>query len=102
EEGRPITGNPAKHMFNSTLDWQATETINLALIAELRSKRYRDFNTVTEQERYYDAYEIFHLGASWKPERWDWLAINGRINNLFDKNFISQSCELGALGDAFD
>jgi outer membrane receptor for ferrienterochelin and colicins len=102
ERGLPITGNPAKHMVNTTLDWQATDTLNLALIAESRSKRYRDFNTITEQGRYYDGYEIFHLGASWKPERWEGLSINGRVNNLFDKNFIAQTCELSALGDAFD
>lgn len=96
--GRPISGQPAKHMANVSLSWQATETIHLMLNAEGRYDRYRDF--FNEQERYFSDYTIYHLGASWQAT--PWLTINSRINNLLDKNFISMSCELAEAQDAYD
>lgn len=97
--GRPISGNPAKHMANATLNWRATQDINVSLSAEGRFDRYRDFNTLTNTERYYKDYTILHLGASWQvlPS----LTFNTRINNLADKNFISQTCELSELQDTY-
>ncbi len=95
--GLPIAGEPARHMLNATLDWQATETLNLALSAEARSKRYRTPSTTTPQQgAYYKDYEILHFGASWKPAQWSWLTVTGRVNNLLDKDFIAQTCELAA------
>jgi len=99
QKGRPVTGNPAKHMLNGTLDWQLSDAVSLALIGEARSKRYRDYNVTTGKESYYEDYAIFHLGASWKAT--DWMTINGRVNNLFDKDFIAQTCELTELQDAY-
>jgi len=99
-EGQPITGNPAKHMVNATLSWQATDGISVALNAEGRYERYRDYNILTQEERYFSDYTIFHLGASWKAT--PWLTINSRINNLLDKDFISQTCTLTELQDSFE
>src|SRR5690606_16166946 len=99
--GRPIGGNttPARHMLNANLSWAASGTIKVSLIGEGRYDRYRDFNTVTQQERYYSDYTIFHLGASWRAS--DAFTLNARINNLTDRDFISQTCELTELQDAY-
>ncbi len=90
--GQPIAGNPAKHMLNAVLDWQINEAFSTSLISETRSKRFRDYNVETDTARYYEDYSLLHLGASWQVT--DWLTFNGRINNLLDKDFISQTCEL--------
>ncbi|MBH1552990.1 TonB-dependent receptor [Stenotrophomonas maltophilia] len=96
DKGRPIAGTtPAKHMANASLSWQINEAISLSLIGEGRYDRYRDTlldaNGVS-QTRYYEDYTIFHLGGSWQAT--PWLTLNARVNNLFDKNFVSQSCLL--------
>lgn len=98
--GRPITGNPAKHMANASLTWQTTDSLSFALNIEGRYDRYRDFNILTQEERYFSDYTILHLGASWQVS--PWLTINSRINNLLDKNFISQTCTLTELQDSYE
>jgi outer membrane receptor for ferrienterochelin and colicins len=100
EEGRPISGNPAKHMANMSLVWRATDAISLTLNAEGRYDRYRDFNVLTQEERYYSDYTIFHLGASWEVS--PRLTLNSRLNNLLDKDFISQTCTLTELQDSYE
>ncbi|WP_442684023.1 TonB-dependent receptor domain-containing protein [Stenotrophomonas sp. JC08] len=98
--GQPIAGNPAKHMANANLTWQASDRISLSLIGEGRYDRYRDTlvsnvgGVSSSTVRYYEDYTTFHLGASWKAN--DWLTVNGRINNLFDKDFVAQSCVLSS------
>ncbi|MBB3344298.1 TonB-dependent receptor [Luteimonas sp. RC10] len=84
--GRPL-GNSARHMANATLDWRATEAFTVFLTAEARSKRYRGFDTVLEQELYWKDYEVLHLGASYRVN--ETVTINGRINNLLDRDFTS-------------
>ncbi|WP_295565476.1 TonB-dependent receptor [uncultured Stenotrophomonas sp.] len=96
QKGLPIAGTtPAKHMANASLNWQLNDAISLSLIGEGRYDRYRDTlldaNGVS-QTRYYEDYTIFHLGGSWKAT--PWLTVNARVNNLFDKDFVSQSCLL--------
>ncbi len=98
--GRPITGNPATHMANLSVNWQATDVISVALNVEGRYERYRDFNVLTNEERYFKDYTILHLGASWQVT--PWLKLNSRINNLLDKDFISQTCVLTELQDSYD
>jgi len=96
--GQPIAGNPAKHMANASLNWQVSEAVSLSLIGEGRYDRYRDTlvsnvgGVSSSQVRYYDDYTIFHLGGSWNIN--EWLTVNARVNNLFDKDFVSQSCVL--------
>ncbi len=91
--GLPIAGKPAKHMANASLNWQANDVLSLSLIGEGRYDRYRDSlpdANGRQHMRYYEDYTIFHLGGSWKAT--PWLTFNARINNLFDKDFVSQSC----------
>ncbi|MDX5514945.1 TonB-dependent receptor [Stenotrophomonas sp. RG-453] len=97
-KGLPITGNPARHMANASLNWQISEAVSLSLIGEGRYDRYRDTlvsnvgGVSSSQTRYYEDYTIFHLGGSWDIN--NWLTVNARVNNLFDKDFVSQSCVL--------
>lgn len=106
--GKPITGNPAKHMLNATVNWEATAQFSLFLTAEYRGERYRDTinvlapgstQVIGTEDRYFKDYEIFHLGASFKAT--EFLTFNTRINNLLNKDFISQSCILAATGDSY-
>ncbi|WP_024889755.1 TonB-dependent receptor domain-containing protein [Luteimonas huabeiensis] len=99
QEGRPITGNPAEHIANATLQWAATPSIDLSLIAEARYDRYRDYDAATDRELYYGDYTVFHLGASWRIN--DAFGLNARVNNLFDKDFISQTCTLADTQDSY-
>ncbi|MBJ7574870.1 TonB-dependent receptor [Luteimonas sp. MC1828] len=98
DRGNPIAGNPAEHMLNANLGWRATDALTLSLIGEGRYDRYRDtllpgVSSVAERTvRHYDNYTVFHLGANWKAT--DALTFNARINNLTDKDFVSQSCLL--------
>ena len=98
-QGRPITGNPARHLLNTRLDWQWSEAWTLSLIGEGRYDRYRGYDSVAERELYYSDYTVLHLGASWRPVQ-NWR-INARVNNLLDRNFISQTCTLTEAQDAY-
>lgn len=93
-KGRPLGGNNyAKHMANITLDWAANEQWNLFLTTEIRSKRYRSFDTVNEKELYYKNYEVLHLGASFKAN--ENVTFNARINNLLDRDFTTYDVSYG-------
>ncbi len=94
EKGLPL-GNSAKHMANATLDWQALEKLNVFLTLEARSKRYRGLHAVTREELHYKDYELFHLGASYRLT--DNVTINGRVNNLLDKDFTTYKTEFRDL-----
>ena len=85
-KGQPL-GNSAKHMANATLDWRASERFNLFLTAEARSKRFRGMDAATGQAQYWADYEVLHLGASYQLA--EWVTLNGRINNLLDRDFTS-------------
>lgn len=85
-KGQPLT-NSAKHMLNTTLDWQATPDLSVFLTMEARARRYRDQDPVAKTARYYEDYEVFHLGASYRVN--DNVTVNGRINNLLDKDFTT-------------
>jgi len=97
-KGTPIAGNPARHMANASLNWRISDALSLSLIGEGRYDRYRDTvvtsvnGTAVSNVRYYEDYTVFHLGGSWKAT--DALTINARVNNVFDKDFVSQSCLL--------
>src|SRR5690606_4853427 len=90
---------PARHMLNATLNWDASDTLSFALIGEGRYDRYRSHNELTGADQYYSDYTIFHLGATRTMK--DSVTLNARVNNLRDRNFISQRCELVALRDAW-
>ncbi|MBE2211753.1 MAG: TonB-dependent receptor [Xanthomonadaceae bacterium] len=97
--GRPIAGNPAKHMLNAMLNWQATPTLNFSLTGEARKDRYYGTD-LSGNDQYYKDHALLHLGGSWQAT--DWLTINARINNLLDRDFISQTCTLAVTQDTFD
>ncbi|HEY4530205.1 MAG TPA: TonB-dependent receptor [Luteimonas sp.] len=84
QQGLPLT-DTAKHMANATLGWQATERFGMQLVAEARSKRYRD--VIDGERRDYEDYTVLHLGAQYRFN--DNVAINARINNLLDEDFTS-------------
>lgn len=97
EIGLPL-GNSARHMANATLDWQASERFNLFLTAEARSKRYFALHTITREPLYYRDYEVLHLGASFKLN--EHITLNGRINNLLDRDFTTYDTEFRQLDNA--
>lgn len=86
EAGQPLT-NTAEHMVNATLEWQATDLLVVDLQAELRSDRYRGWDSVSDQPLYYKNYEVLNLGASYRLS--DNIDLNARINNLLDTDFTS-------------
>lgn len=88
QKGQPL-GRSAKHMYNATLDWQAMPALNVFLTMEAQAKRYRDQDPVTKSARYYKSFEMFHLGASYQISKN--FTVNGRINNLLDKDFTTYS-----------
>jgi len=86
QEGRPLN-NTAKHMLNTTLDWQVNSALNLYLTMEARSKRYRSWDTANDVALFYKDYEVFHLGGSYKFNKN--LTLQARVNNLLDEDFTS-------------
>ncbi|MGH7019937.1 MAG: TonB-dependent receptor domain-containing protein [Brevundimonas sp.] len=88
--GLPLSDTP-KHILNSSLRWNATDRLNLWLRGEYRSERYRSEDTALTRAKAtwgdYKAYEVFHLGGSYKVN--DAVTINGAVYNLFDKDFVS-------------
>ncbi|MDX5362790.1 MAG: TonB-dependent receptor [Pseudazoarcus pumilus] len=85
DKGMPLT-QTAKHMLNTTVDWQARSDLNVYLTMEARTKRYRGKDDAGNP-RYYKGYEIFHLGAVYQLTKN--FTISGRINNLLDEDFTT-------------
>jgi outer membrane receptor for ferrienterochelin and colicins len=106
EKGLPL-GNSAKHMLNTTLDWQARPDLNVFLTLESRSKRYRGTDDAGNP-RYYKDYDVLHLGASLEVN--EHVTLNGRINNLLDKDFTGytwvpcsgRGCDTSGYGPEYD
>ncbi|GGD03126.1 TonB-dependent receptor domain-containing protein [Halopseudomonas salina] len=95
QKGLPLVNTP-EHMFNATLGWDVLPRLNLALIAEVRDERYRGTATTAgpqpqTRKLYYKSYDIYHLGARFRAT--DALTINGRINNLLDRDMAGRNCE---------
>lgn len=86
EKGLPL-GNSAKHMANATLEWFATDKLNISLTAAAISDRYRSWDAENKRELFFKSYEVFHLGASYQAS--DAVTFNARINNLFDRDFTT-------------
>ena len=99
KRGQPISGNPAEHMVNASLNLRATPRLDLTLSGEGRYNRYYGLNSAGDHT-YYKDHALLNLGGSWHAS--DWLTINARINNLLDRDFISQDCTLNAGQDGFD
>lgn len=86
QKGQPLN-ETAEHMGNITLDWQALDNLSLTLQAEIRSDRYRDWDSVLNEAQYYKNYELFNLGARY--EITDNLTLFARVNNLLDEDFTT-------------
>ncbi|MDO6487750.1 TonB-dependent receptor [Colwellia sp. 6_MG-2023] len=84
--GQPLT-NTAEHMANISTDWSITEKLNTYLQIEIRSDRYRDWNSILDKPLYYKNYSAINLGARYKIS--DNLTVNLRVNNLLDEDFTS-------------
>lgn len=83
-KGRPL-GNSARHMANISLDWEVTDALKFMLTSEIRTKRYFMTHAVTQEDMYYKAYDVLHLGASYDIS--PTITLNARINNLLDQDF---------------
>ena len=97
DAGLPLVNTP-EHMFNANLNWQATDALSFALLAEVRGERFRGTANVSGpqgpevQELYYKAYELFHLSAQYTVS--EHLRFNARINNLLNDDLSSRTCLL--------
>lgn len=96
EEGQPL-GNSAKHMANLTFSWEATDALNVFLTSEIRTKRFRSWDTIANAPLYYKAYNVFHLGASYQAS--EAVTFNARINNLFDRDFTTYNIAFTECSD---
>lgn len=112
DKGAPLTNTP-KHLLYATLNWEANDCLDLWLRGEYRSERDRFTNiysnlnaadrALIDQVGKLDAYEVFHLGGSYRAT--DNLTFSFAIYNLFDKDFLDGSfytTNTGAQGWASD
>lgn len=88
QKGQPLT-NSAEHMANITLNWEATDFMEIYLQGVYRSDRYRGWDNVHDQALYYKNYNLFNLGAQFYVN--EYVQINARVNNLLDEDFTSYS-----------
>lgn len=88
QEGQPLT-NTAEHMANLTLHWQMRDNLSLSLQSEVRSDRYRGWDTVRDKPEYYKSYDLWNLGLRYQYS--DNIIFTGRINNLLDEDFTTYS-----------
>jgi outer membrane receptor for ferrienterochelin and colicins len=94
--GEPLT-NTAEHMANLTLNWKVTDVLNLYLQSELRSDRYRGWDSTLDKALYYKNYQLLNLGATYQVN--EHININLRINNLLDRDFTSYSTDYTDLNN---
>lgn len=82
--------NTPRHLFNTSLNWQATGQLSAWLKAEYRSERFRKTsaadNLAYNEFGDYKAYTLFHLGGSYQAT--ENVVLNATIYNVLDKNFI--------------
>lgn len=86
--GLPLT-NTAEHMANLWLNWNVSDTLAVYLQGEFRSDRYRGYDSVTDQQLYFENYSLFNLGANYQLT--ESVDLNLRVNNLFDRDFTTYS-----------
>ncbi|RUO73267.1 TonB-dependent receptor domain-containing protein [Idiomarina ramblicola] len=86
--GLPLT-NTAEHMANLWLNWQASDVLTVYLQGELRSDRYRGYDSSIDKQLYFENYSLLNLGANYKLT--ESVDLNLRINNLLDRDFTTYS-----------
>jgi len=94
-KGAPLTNTPL-HMAHAKLNWKPTDRLSLWFSGEYRGERARFLQrtanlsaadlAVHEQVGDLKAYEVFHLGGSFKASQN--VTLNASIYNLFDKDFL--------------
>ncbi|MDY0020876.1 TonB-dependent receptor domain-containing protein [Arenimonas caeni] len=83
--GQPLADTP-RHMFNTSLHWDATDALSLSLRGEYRSERYRGAGAAQDQLGDFRAYSLLHLSSTWRIS--DTVRLNAAIYNLADKDFV--------------
>lgn len=83
-------------MAHARLDWSATDRLTLWFKGEYRGERARfnqrytnlspDNKALVDQVGQLKAYEVFHLGGSFRAS--ENVTLNASIYNLFDKDFL--------------
>ena len=105
-QGAPLTNTP-EHLLFARVSWAATPSLKLWLKGEYRSERERftdrydnlsaDNRALLDAAGKLKAYEVFHLGASYRASQQ--LTLNAVLYNLLDKDFTSGTRYLDASGD---
>ncbi len=85
-QGLPLTDTP-EHMVNASLRWAASDRLDLWLRGEYRSERFRSPGPARDVWGDYAAYQLFHLGGSYRVD--DRVTVNATVYNLFDEDFVS-------------
>lgn len=93
-KGAPLTNTP-KHMAHARLSWEASQRVTLWFKGEYRGERARFTDryenltaanrAVQDQVGDLKAYEVFHIGGSFRAT--DNLTLNATVYNAFDKDF---------------
>ena len=86
EAGLPLT-NTAEHMANARISWSALDNLTLYLQGEVRSDRYRGYDSVIDQELYYKNYSLLNFGLSYDMN--EMVRFDFRVNNLLDRDFTT-------------
>ncbi|MCA1766875.1 MAG: TonB-dependent receptor, partial [Idiomarina sp.] len=86
--GLPLT-NTAEHMANLWLNWNASDVLTVYLQGELRSDRYRGYDSTIDKQLYFENYSLLNLGANYQLT--ESVDLNLRINNLLDRDFTTYS-----------
>ncbi len=94
EAGQPLT-NTAEHMANITVNWDMTEDFSVYLQSQIRSDRYRGWDSTLDKPLYYKNYQLMTLGARYRIT--EYVSVNARINNLLDEDFTSYTTEYNDL-----
>ncbi len=95
---KPLLRRP-KHQFEVNANWQANEKLNMNFEMHYVGKRDdKDFSTYPAQRITMPDFTLFNVAASYKL--FDYLKINARIENLFDKQY-EEVLYYGTLGRSF-
>ena len=85
DAGEPLTNTP-RHLLNASLEWRASDVLDLYLRGEYRSARYRGPGAAQDQLGDYKPYSQYHLGGRYRFS--DAISLNAAVHNLFDKDFV--------------
>ena len=86
-KGKPLNEMP-KHMFNTTIDWQATDTVGAWTRVNYRSET-SDYLSRTAMAKGKPAYTMVDVGLNYKPT--DQIQVNAGVYNLLDKKIDTET-----------